>query len=143
MPKRFALPLALHPHGRSEVWVYTGREERQEWFVPGASGGANGGANGGNGDDEDEGEEDDSGGTLWLPGNCAVTFRAVPPAGAAANGSSNGAATQAPRGFAVGLTWLIADGTALSVEREYDAAGRLCEVRCGSGVKGGWTGGRM
>jgi hypothetical protein len=146
------------------VWVYTAREERQEWRVPGFGAGADG-----SGDD---------GGSLWLPGGCVVTFRMVAapqPAGgasgggedeggsyhhsAASNGSGGGggagggngraakaAAAGAPplaRGVVMSFAWLTGEGAGLVVERAYDAAGRLLEVRHASAVKGGWSGGRM
>jgi hypothetical protein len=130
------------------VWVYSGREERQEWAVPGQGGGGGGGGGG----------DADDGGSLWLPGGCVASFRMVPdpeaaagaPAGAAAaaaaaaSSNGNGAGgPAAPRGVILSFSWLLGEGTCLGVEREYAASGRLWEVRATSSVRGGWSGGRM
>lgn len=53
------------------------------------------------------------------------------------------AAAAPPKGLLFSFWWLVADGTAMMVEREYDGQGNLVEVRHGSAVKGGWSGGKM
>jgi hypothetical protein len=58
-------------------------------------------------------------------------------------GSSGVEAGSSRRGLQVGLHWLVDDGSCLFIERQYDADGVLAEVRQGSAVKGGWSGGRM
>lgn len=111
---------------------------------------------------EDGGASD--GGSLWLPGGCVATFRmaqqGVPAhdddddkgrgdgisssSDAKAYGNGNGSHAPTPRGVVMSFVWLGSDGGAcLTLEREYDAAGQLVEVRHGSAVKGGWSGGRM
>jgi hypothetical protein len=94
-------------------------------------------------------DDDGSGGSFWLPGGAVVTIRMVqwPPAGmpgaAAAASNGNGVSSGAARGLQVGLHWLVDGGSCLFVERQYDAEGVLAEVRQGTAVKGGWSGGRM
>ena len=48
-----------------------------------------------------------------------------------------------PRGFSLGMTWMMPDGTAAVLDREYDAWGDLLEVRYGTAVKGDGSGGRV
>lgn len=48
-----------------------------------------------------------------------------------------------PRGLCVGLQWVVQEGQALGVDREYDGYGYLREVRYSTSCKGGWSGGRM
>lgn len=97
---------------------------------------------------------DDSGGSFWLPGGAVVTLRMVTnPLHEAAgsdgsssssssnngsNGSSSsGSSSKAHRGLLIGLHMLDGAGSCLFVEREYDPAGCLFEVRQGTAVKGG------
>lgn len=144
------------------VVLYSGREERQHWHVPSitspaAPAGSNGNAAaaaedgggssaGGDADAASAAADDDAGGSFWLPGGAVVTLRMVASArggsdnGAAGEGSSSAASH---RGLLIGLHMLDATGSCMFVEREYDGAGRLLEVRQGTAVKGGWSGGRM
>lgn len=139
--------------------MYAGREERQEWRVPGAGAGGDGGS------EADSGGGGDEGGSLWLPGGCVATFRMVSRPGGGASEHSSGGGDEAwtadtgaqanngaggapgwrpaPRDFVLSLSWLLGEGTCLCVERRYNGAGRLAEARSASSVKGGWSGGRM
>eukprot|EP00955_Chlamydomonas_euryale_P101121 365325-Chlamydomonas_euryale.AAC.19 len=49
----------------------------------------------------------------------------------------------AVRGLCMATTWLQDGGTALQMERYYDAGGELRDVRLTRAVKGGWVGGTM
>jgi hypothetical protein len=83
------------------------------------------------------------------PPAAATATEAVAAAGGAgevavgngAGGDSTLATTT--RGFLMSFVWVHSPGNALVLEREYDGAGQLGEVRLGSAVKGGWAGGRM
>jgi hypothetical protein len=146
------------------VLLYSSREERQHWHVPtltssaAPAGTSSSGARGSSGNaaavlaanqQAAEADSDDgSGGSFWLPGGAVVTLRMVDnPLHAAEpdrNGSSSSSSSgSAHRGLLVGLHLLDGAGSCLFVEREYDPAGRLFEVRQGTAVKGGWSGGRM
>lgn len=149
------------------VLLYSSREERQHWHVPtltssaAPAGTSSNGAHSGSintagelafdqqtrGADADADGDDDSGGSFWLPGGAVVTLRMVDnplhTAEADSNGSSSSSSGKAHRGLMVGLHLLDGAGSCLFVEREYDPAGRLFEVRHGTAVKGGWSGGRM
>jgi hypothetical protein len=64
--------------------------------------------------------------------------------GSSSNGSNGSSgSSRAHRGLLIGLHMLDGTGSCLFVEREYDPAGCLFEVRQGTAVKGGWSGGRM
>jgi hypothetical protein len=146
------------------VLLYSSREERQHWHVPtltssaAPAGTSSSGARSGSGNaaadlaanqQAADGDSDDgSGGSFWLPGGAVVTLRMVDNplhvAEADSNGSSSSSSNgSAHRGLLVGLHLLDGAGSCLFVEREYDPAGRLFEVRQGTAVKGGWSGGRM
>lgn len=63
---------------------------------------------------------------------------------ASGSSSSNGSSREKPhRGLVVGLHLMDGSGSCLFVEREYGPDGELAEVRQGTAVKGGWSGGRM
>lgn len=47
------------------------------------------------------------------------------------------------RGVLLTFSWLVRPGMMISMQREYDAAGDLMEVRNRSAVEGSWVGGRM
>ena len=47
------------------------------------------------------------------------------------------------RGVLLTFSWLVRSGMMISMQREYDAAGDLMEVRSRSAVEGSWVGGRM
>lgn len=47
------------------------------------------------------------------------------------------------RGVLLTFSWLVRPGMMISMQREYDAAGDLMEVRSRSAVEGSWVGGRM
>lgn len=133
-----------------EVFVYSSREERQQWHVPGltssaALGGASAASGNGSGPaaSPSQLEDDGSGGSFWLPGGAVATFRMVPPPGDASSNGSSSKGSSSGRGLQVGLHWLAEQGSCLFVERQYGADGELAEVRQGSAVKGGWSGGRM
>lgn len=53
--------------------------------------------------------------------------------------------TSLPHGLLLSAGWGPSDGRGLLslVEREYDGAGHLTEVRFRTAVRGGWVGGRM
>ena len=63
--------------------------------------------------------------------------------GQAAGGRQEQRPLQPPRGLVLSLMWLTQETTVTFVDRVYDAAGQLTEVRHGTAVKGGWSGGRM
>lgn len=90
-------PLPATPASRSvtiwvclqetQVWVYSSREERLQWHVPGITSSAALGSNpvaGSTGSSESAAaaaaellDDDGSGGSFWLPGGAAVTLRMV------------------------------------------------------------------
>eukprot|EP00879_Flechtneria_rotunda_P029684 GHRR01032123.1.p1 GENE.GHRR01032123.1~~GHRR01032123.1.p1 ORF type:complete len:450 (+),score=206.08 GHRR01032123.1:188-1351(+) len=134
------------------VFAYSSREERQHWHVPGITSSAavgdmtsNNASNSSHGPKAAAAEQLDdegTGGSFWLPGNAVATLRMVPvpssdPSSSKTNGSSGS------RGLLIGLHWLVDGGSCVFVERQYDADGQLMEVRHGTAVKGGWSGGRM
>lgn len=145
--------------------LYSSREERQHWHVPSLTSSAAPAVSGskqptsaaGDGDstspdsqldqDSQDSDDDDSGGSFWLPGGAVVSLRMVANSTDAGEGDSssnnNSSSTRPHRGLLVGLHMLDATGSCLFVEREYDAEGALLEVRQGTAVKGGWSGGRM
>lgn len=152
------------------VVLYSSREERQHWHIPtitssaapaaastsGRNASSNGNEAAGSGSDQqlaqgssaDDTDDDDSGGSFWLPGGAVVTLRMVnhPAHGADADSDSSGSSSdggRGHRGLLIGLHMLDAGGSALFVEREYSPQGELFEVRQGTAVKGGWSGGRM
>lgn len=136
------------------VVLYSSREERQHWHVPSitstaapansssskrtTSAGSNGVSDGLSAEEDTE----DSGGSFWLPGGAVVTLRMVASKAGAGSGSADGSGSE-HRGLLIGLHMLDGSGSCLLIEREYDADGRLLEVRQGTAVKGGWSGGRM
>jgi hypothetical protein len=135
-------PLTLQQH---MVWTYCSEEQRQSWRR-GGPGLTDGG----------------DGVSMWLPGGVVATIKtlapAAPPAASGedveelghAAGPGNGGvsaaaavAAAAPKGLLFSFWWLVSEGTAMMVEREYDGRGYLVEVRHGTAVKGGWAGGAM
>lgn len=163
----YAGPLSLMQ--METVVLYSSREERQHWHIPtltssaapaGSSSGGGSEAAGSSGEQQVEGpgegdeDGDDSGGSFWLPGGAVVTLRMVTnplheaagsdgSASSSNNGSNGSGSSRAHRGLLIGLHMLDGAGSCLFVEREYDHAGCLFEVRQGTAVKGGWSGGRM
>jgi hypothetical protein len=149
------------------VVLYSSREERQHWHVPTLTSSAApavssskqpaSAAVDGDGSSPDsqldqaspDSDDDDAGGSFWLPGGAVVSLRMVANSSDAGEGdsssssSSSSSSTRPHRGLLVGLHMLDAAGSCLFVEREYDAEGALLEVRQGTAVKGGWSGGRM
>jgi len=139
------------------VVLYSSREERQHWHVPtitSTAAPANtsssskratpAGSNGVSDGLSAEQDTEDSGGSFWLPGGAVVTLRMVAnnKAGAVSGSAGDGSGSD-HRGLLIGLHMLDGSGSCLLIEREYDAEGRLSEVRQGTAVKGGWSGGRM
>ena len=51
--------------------------------------------------------------------------------------------TDTGRGLLISFSWLVRPGMMISMQREYDSAGDLMEVRSRSAVEGTWVGGRM
>ena len=51
--------------------------------------------------------------------------------------------TDIGRGLLISFSWLVRPGMMISMQREYDSAGELMEVRSRSAVEGTWVGGRM
>lgn len=143
------------------VVLYSSREERQHWHVPtltssaapAVSSSKQPASAAGDGDSSSsdaqldqasqDSEDDDSGGSFWLPGGAVVSLRMVANSSDAGEGANSSSSTKPHRGLLVGLHMLDAAGSCLFVEREYDAEGALLEVRQGTAVKGGWSGGRM
>ncbi|KAK9808796.1 hypothetical protein WJX72_003812 [[Myrmecia] bisecta] len=73
------------------------------------------------------------GGTLWLPGQVLLQLSMSPPVeGAGRN-----------RGIIISFSWMARDNMLIGVQREYDAAGELLEVRTQTAIRDGWVGGRM
>jgi len=158
-------PPRTHPSTPRDIWVYSTREERQAWSVAGlGAGGDDGGGDGG-------GSLWLPGGCVvtfrMVPGSTPAAAATVTTTSSSNGSSSNGAASSIgaarggrvgahardalagqpappPRGVVMAFTWVYGEeGSALAVEREYDGAGRLVEVRATSSVKGAWSGGRM
>ena len=90
------------------------------------------------------GHESEEGGTYWLPGGVAASFRMVGAPGEPSpqqqqrgDSAGEGEGRADPRGLCMSLLWLTDVGTALAVERVYAPDGGLVEVRHSSAVKGG------
>ncbi|KAL3157302.1 hypothetical protein ABBQ38_001532 [Trebouxia sp. C0009 RCD-2024] len=92
---------------------------------------------------EEQGEID--GGALWLPGNTLLELQMLPMVsrGEVADEVEGMSTTDTGRGLLISFSWLVRPGMMISMQREYDSAGDLMEVRSRSAVEGTWVGGRM
>jgi hypothetical protein len=107
--------------------VYFSQQTRQNWQQP---------------KDMEPGQD---GGALWLPGSTMLELRMLPTVsrGQSADEDEGMDMAGTGRGFLISFAWLVRQGMLISMQREYDAAGELLEVRSRSAVKGQWVGGSM
>lgn len=78
----------------------------------------------------------------WPPGSAGLRTSSSSSSNSSSS-NGNGNSSGSTRGLQIGLHWLVDGGSCLFVERQYDGEGQLAEVRHGTAVKGGWSGGRM
>lgn len=116
-----------------KAMVYFSQETKQKWSSSPA-------------EQELAGEQGKiDGGALWLPGNTLLELQMLPMVsrGEVADEVEGMSTSDTGRGLLISFSWLVRPGMMISMQREYDSAGDLMEVRSRSAVEGSWVGGRM